>query len=49
MLFHCVYIPLLFIHSSVRELLRCFYLLDIVNNDAMNVKVLFLLSSFIEI
>ena len=38
-IFHCMYIPQLFIHSSVDGLLGCFHLLAIVNSSAMIIHV----------
>ena len=35
-MFHCVYVPQFFIHSSVNGHLGCFQVLPIVNSAAMN-------------
>ena len=37
--FHCIYIPFLFIYSSIDGHLGCFYILSIGNNAAMNIGV----------
>ena len=38
-MFHCVYEPNIFIHSSVDERLDCFHVLAIVNSAAMNIGI----------
>ena len=36
-MFHCVYEPNIFIHSSIDERLDCFHVLAVVNSAAMNI------------
>ena len=37
--FHCIYVPHLFIHSSIDGQVLCFLVLAIVNSTAMNIRM----------